>query len=127
MIASMTGFAAAALMRPAHRRHRMAVDQQVIAETLLRRRDELVERAVIGAIETLDARSGVGEAQLAGERMAAEAALARVGLAPIVLGPKEGLALLNGTQFSTAEALASLFAIERVFQAALITGDGITA
>ena len=39
-----------------------------------------------------------------------------------MLGPKEGLALLNGTQFSTAEALASLFAIERVFQAALITG-----
>jgi len=65
---------------------------------------------------------GVGEAQLAGERMPADAALARVGLAPIVLGPKEGLALLNGTQFSTAEALASLFAIERVFQAALVTG-----
>ena len=43
-------------------------------------------------------------------------------LAPIVLGPKEGLALLNGTQFSTAEALSSLFAIERVFQAALVTG-----
>ena len=36
--------------------------------------------------------------------------------------PKEGLALLNGTQFSTAEALAGLFAIERVFQAALVTG-----
>ena len=36
--------------------------------------------------------------------------------------PKEGLALLNGTQFSTAEALSALFAIERVFQAALITG-----
>ena len=57
-----------------------------------------------------------------GERMPAAAALARAGLAPIVLGPKEGLALLNGTQFSTAEALASLFAIERVFQAALVTG-----
>jgi histidine ammonia-lyase len=39
-----------------------------------------------------------------------------------VLGPKEGLALLNGTQFSTAAALVSLFAIERVFQAALVTG-----
>jgi histidine ammonia-lyase len=65
---------------------------------------------------------GIGEIQLAGERMPADAALARAGLAPIVLGPKEGLALLNGTQFSTAEALAGLFAIERVFQAALVTG-----
>jgi histidine ammonia-lyase len=65
---------------------------------------------------------GVGEVQLGGERMPADAALARAGLAPIVLGAKEGLALLNGTQFSTAEALAGLFAIERVFQAALITG-----
>jgi histidine ammonia-lyase len=65
---------------------------------------------------------GVGEAELSGERMAADAALASAGLAPIVLGPKEGLALLNGTQFSTAETLASLFAIERVFRAALITG-----
>jgi len=65
---------------------------------------------------------GVGEVQLAGERMHAAAGLARAGLAPIVLGPKEGLALLNGTQFSTAAALVSLFAIERVFQAALVTG-----
>jgi histidine ammonia-lyase len=65
---------------------------------------------------------GIGEAWVVGERMPAEVALARAGLAPIVLGPKEGLALLNGTQFSTAEALASLFAIERVFKAALVTG-----
>jgi histidine ammonia-lyase len=65
---------------------------------------------------------GIGEARVAGETMPADAALVRAGLAPIVLGPKEGLALLNGTQFSTAEALASLFAIERVFHAALITG-----
>jgi histidine ammonia-lyase len=65
---------------------------------------------------------GVGEAFLDGERMPADAALARADLTPLVLGPKEGLALLNGTQFSTAEALSALFAIERVFQAALITG-----
>src|SRR5262249_55361753 len=65
---------------------------------------------------------GVGEVQLAGEPMPADTALARAGLAPIVLGAKEGLALLNGTQFSSAEALAGLFAIERVFQAALVTG-----
>ena len=65
---------------------------------------------------------GVGEVELAGERMGADAALARAGLSPIVLAAKEGLAMLNGTQFSTAEALSGLFAIERVFQAALVTG-----
>jgi histidine ammonia-lyase len=65
---------------------------------------------------------GIGAVQLAGEIMPANAALARAGLAPIVLRPKEGLALLNGTQFSTAEALASLLAIECVFRAALVTG-----
>jgi histidine ammonia-lyase len=65
---------------------------------------------------------GVGEVQFSGERMPADTALAHAGLVPIVLGAKEGLALLNGTQFSTAEALASLFAIERVFQVALVTG-----
>jgi histidine ammonia-lyase len=65
---------------------------------------------------------GVGEVYLGDERLPADAALARAGLAPLVLGPKEGLALLNGTQFSTAEALSALFAIERVFQAALVTG-----
>jgi histidine ammonia-lyase len=65
---------------------------------------------------------GIGEARLADETMPADAALARAGLAPITLGPKEGLALLNGTQFSTAQALAGLFAIERVFQSALVTG-----
>jgi histidine ammonia-lyase len=65
---------------------------------------------------------GVGEAEHAGERMPAAAALARASLTPIELGPKEGLALLNGTQFSTAEALAGLFAIARVFAAALVTG-----
>ncbi|MBF5091726.1 histidine ammonia-lyase [Novosphingobium sp. NBM11] len=65
---------------------------------------------------------GVGEAFFAGERMSAAAALAKAGLEPAVLGPKEGLALLNGTQFSTANALAGLFAAETLFQAALVTG-----
>jgi histidine ammonia-lyase len=65
---------------------------------------------------------GVGEVEIAGERMPADAALARAGLSPIVLGAKEGLAMLNGTQFSTAQALSGLFATERVFQAALVTG-----
>ena len=48
--------------------------------------------------------------------------LRRAGLTPVVLGPKEGLALLNGTQFSTAYALAGLFEAERLFQSALVTG-----
>jgi histidine ammonia-lyase len=65
---------------------------------------------------------GVGEAYHQGERMPALAALARAGLAPVTLGPKEGLALLNGTQFATAHALLALFAAERVFQSALISG-----
>ncbi len=65
---------------------------------------------------------GVGEVRLAGERMPAADGLSHAGLTPVTLGPKEGLALLNGTQFSTAEALVNLFAIECVFQAALITG-----
>ena len=51
---------------------------------------------------------GVGEAFTPIGRMPAVQALASVGLKPVVLGPKEGLALLNGTQFSTANALAGL-------------------
>ena len=65
---------------------------------------------------------GVGEIVADGERMPAERALARAGLAPLELGPKEGLALLNGTQISTALALAGLFEAERVLRAALVTG-----
>ena len=65
---------------------------------------------------------GVGEAHTPDGRLPATQALASVGLAPVVLGPKEGLALLNGTQFSTANALAGLFEAERLFHAALVTG-----
>jgi histidine ammonia-lyase len=65
---------------------------------------------------------GVGEADTPSGRLPAIDALASVGLAPATLGPKEGLALLNGTQFSTANALAGLFEAERLFQSALLTG-----
>lgn len=65
---------------------------------------------------------GIGEVDLKGERMLAGDALAKLGLDPVQLEAKEGLALLNGTQVSTALALAGLFESERVFHAALITG-----
>jgi len=65
---------------------------------------------------------GVGEVWLNGERMPAQAGLQRAGLAPAELQAKEGLALLNGTQFSCAYALCGLFEIERVFRSALVTG-----
>jgi histidine ammonia-lyase len=45
---------------------------------------------------------GEGEARHRGERMPAGEALRRAGLAPIVLAAKEGLALINGTQYMTA-------------------------
>src|ERR1700751_444508 len=65
---------------------------------------------------------GIGEITVAGDRIPAEEALARAGLAPLTLGPKEGLALLNGRQFSTATALVALFEAENLFRAALVTG-----
>jgi histidine ammonia-lyase len=65
---------------------------------------------------------GVGEIIVNGERIPAEKALADAGLKPLELGPKEGLALLNGTQFSTAYALAGLFEAERLYRAGLVTG-----
>ena len=65
---------------------------------------------------------GVGDVYAAGAPMPAAEALAAAGLQPAALGPKEGLALLNGTQFSTAFALAGLFETERSFQSALVTG-----
>jgi histidine ammonia-lyase len=65
---------------------------------------------------------GEGEAEVEGERMPGAAALARAGLEPVTLGPKDGLALLNGTQVSAALALGGLFAAERLAEAALVTG-----
>ena len=65
---------------------------------------------------------GVGAIEIGGQTLPAAEALAKAGLAPLELGPKEGLALLNGTQFSAANALAGLFRAETIFQSALITG-----
>ncbi|HEY0270722.1 MAG TPA: histidine ammonia-lyase [Sphingomonas sp.] len=65
---------------------------------------------------------GVGEILSEGRRLPADIALREAGLLPVELGPKEGLALLNGTQFSTANALAGLFEAELLFRSALVTG-----
>ncbi len=65
---------------------------------------------------------GAGDVTVNGERMPAREGLATAGLKPVELGPKEGLALLNGTQTSTALALAGLFEVDAGFQAALVSG-----
>ncbi len=65
---------------------------------------------------------GGGEAVIEGERLPGATALAKAGLEPLVLAAKEGLALINGTQVSTALALAGLFRAHRAAQAAVITG-----
>ena len=62
---------------------------------------------------------GEGEAEVAGERLSGAEALRRAGLAPITLGPKEGLALINGTQQSTATLALALEDIGHLFDAAL--------
>ncbi len=65
---------------------------------------------------------GVGEVRHDGEVVAAADGLRSAGLSPLELAPKEGLALLNGTQASTALALAGLFAAEDYLAASLVTG-----
>jgi histidine ammonia-lyase len=66
---------------------------------------------------------GEGEVRHHGEVISAIEGLKRAGLEPVELGPKEGLALLNGTQVSTALTLSGLFAIEDVFAAAVLSGS----
>jgi histidine ammonia-lyase len=65
---------------------------------------------------------GIGEVMMGDRTVPASEALAESGLQPLELGAKEGLALLNGTQFSTAYALAALFEAETLFGTALVTG-----
>jgi histidine ammonia-lyase len=66
---------------------------------------------------------GEGEVFHRGERLPGRRGLDIAGLAPITLGPKEGLALLNGTQASTAFALEGLFMAEDLFAAAMVSGS----
>jgi histidine ammonia-lyase len=65
---------------------------------------------------------GEGEMLMEGRRMPAMAALQQAGITPLVLGAKEGLALINGTQTSTALALHALLSFEPVLEAALVIG-----
>jgi len=65
---------------------------------------------------------GEGEAMFKGKRLTGAKALHKAGLEPVRLGPKEGLALLNGTQVSTALALSGLIEARRNIAAALVAG-----
>ena len=65
---------------------------------------------------------GEGEMLVDGQRRPAREALAAAGIAPLVLQAKEGLALINGTQTSTALALEGLLRFETVFASAIVTG-----
>ncbi|GAA4030491.1 histidine ammonia-lyase [Sphingomonas rosea] len=65
---------------------------------------------------------GHGEIAHRGTVRPAAAILSELGLTPLELGPKEGLALINGTQYSTAATLHALFAAERIMGAALVAG-----
>jgi histidine ammonia-lyase len=70
----------------------------------------------------ISALMGHGSIDVGGVVMPAAAALQKLEMEPLELGPKEGLALINGTQASTAIALDALFMGERVFAAAIAAG-----
>jgi histidine ammonia-lyase len=63
---------------------------------------------------------GAGRAVHQGVEMDGGTALAKAGLTPVVLGPKEGLALINGTQFSTANALVGLFEAQNAVRNSMV-------
>jgi len=65
---------------------------------------------------------GIGAVRVDGNVVPAQVALKEAGIEPIRLAPKEGLALLNGTQVSTALALSAVFRTENVLSAALMAG-----
>ncbi len=66
---------------------------------------------------------GVGQVRMQGKLLDAREALAAAGIEPVVLAAKEGLALINGTQVSTALALHGLFLAERLLEAGMVTGS----
>ncbi len=65
---------------------------------------------------------GEGDVRVNGELVPAQQALKQAGITPVVLAAKEGLALINGTQVSTALALNGLFLAERLIEAATVAG-----
>ena len=65
---------------------------------------------------------GEGRVRVGGQEQDCARALKAAGIEPLVLGPKEGLALLNGTQVSTALALEALFAAEDLLAASIVAG-----
>jgi histidine ammonia-lyase len=65
---------------------------------------------------------GIGKVRMNGVVLPAAEGLRKAGLEPLKLHPKEGLALINGTQVSTALALAGLFGTEDLFAAAVVSG-----
>ncbi len=66
---------------------------------------------------------GYGYVNYKGEILKAKDGLKKVGMQPIVLGAKEGLALLNGTQLSTTFSLEGLFYAEDLFSSAIVIGS----
>ena len=109
-----------------------------VAMTTVKQIEEMLDRGIIPVIpcqgsvgasgdlaplaHMAAAMIGEGEVWFRGDRMPAKNALAAARLKPIILGAKEGLALINGTQVSTALALVGLFDAWRAMQSALITG-----
>jgi histidine ammonia-lyase len=65
---------------------------------------------------------GLGEVFYQGKRISTQAALAQAGLQPLQLGPKEGLALINGTQFILAFAIKGVQRLHNCLEAADIIG-----
>lgn len=65
---------------------------------------------------------GVGDCEYQGQRQTASAVLKQLNCEPFILGAKEGLALINGTQVSTAIATSALLKARTLFETALVVG-----